>query len=253
MSATVGRRPDAGAGAMRRRGRPVLFVSIAVLAMASLFPLNGSAAEQDALPTAVRCESRDLRWVHCPLDSRRGVDLVRQISDTPCIRDTDWGVDERGVWVARGCRADFRARGAVQSDRATVTRRMIRCESRSGRVESCPVSLRGAPVRLLRQMSSFPCRAGESWGVERSGIWVSRGCKGEFEIGDREAGFPPGPRLLQCESKDRRKRTCGTTVEIGVRLHEQLSDTECVEGQSWGWSREGVWVDRGCRGRFAVE
>lgn len=212
------------------------------------------AAAQEAVPTSTRCESRDLRWVHCELDTRQGVDLVRQMSDTPCIRDTDWGTDERGVWVARGCRADFRARGAGSTEEPrTVARRMIRCESRSGRVATCPVTLRGAPVRLLRQMSSFPCRAGESWGVERNEIWVSRGCKAEFEIGDRDGGFPPGPRALECESKDQRRRSCGTTVEVGVKLHQQLSHAPCVEGQSWGWDAGGVWVDQGCRARFAVE
>lgn len=212
-----------------------------------------AGAQERSAETSVRCESRDLRWVHCPLDSRGGVDLVRQISDTPCIRDTDWGVDERGVWVARGCRAEFRARGARVEAAPVPTRRMIRCESRSGRLVSCPVNLRGAPVRLLRQQSSLPCRAGESWGVERNEIWVSRGCKAEFEIGLREGGFPPGPRILECESKDLRRRACGTTVETGVRLRQQLSDSPCIEGESWGWDAEGVWVDRGCRARFAVD
>ena len=28
--------------------------------------------------------------------------LARQISGSPCIRDTTWGVDRRGLWVDRG-------------------------------------------------------------------------------------------------------------------------------------------------------
>src|SRR5690606_39749088 len=57
-----------------------------------------------------RCESPDTRRVHCPMDTSRGVVLVRQLSQNACIRDTDSGVDTLGVWVARGCRAEFRAR-----------------------------------------------------------------------------------------------------------------------------------------------
>ncbi|AKC87832.1 DUF3011 domain-containing protein [Pseudoxanthomonas suwonensis] len=197
----------------------------------------------------VRCESEELRRVHCPMDTGNGVDLVRQLSGSACIREVDWGLDTHGVWVARGCRAEFRARDAG----ATVARRVIRCESSSGRTRSCAVSLRGAPVRLLRQSSVLPCRRDESWGVGRNEVWVSRGCKGEFEIGDRDGGFPPGQRLLTCESKDRVRRDCGTTVEHGVVLLHQLSGMPCEEGVSWGWGAERVWVDKGCRAQFGVE
>jgi len=197
----------------------------------------------------VRCESADLSRVHCPMDTRNGVDLVRQISENACIRESDWGVDANGVWVARGCRAEFRARGEAD----LVARQMIRCESSGGRTRSCPVTLRGAPVRLLRQLSALPCRRDESWGTSRNEVWVSRGCKGEFEIGDRDAGFPPGPRLLTCESKDQIRRDCGTTVERGVTLVRQLSGMACEEGRTWGWDAERVWVDKGCRAQFSVE
>ena len=35
-----------------------------------------------------------------------------------------------------------------------------------------------------------------------------------------------------------------------VILVRQLSDSRCVQGQTWGWDARGVWVDRGCRGEF---
>lgn len=197
----------------------------------------------------VRCESDDLRRVHCPMDTAAGVDMVRQLSENACIRESDWGVDGQGVWVARGCRAEFRARTAT----TMVSRRMIRCESSGGRTQSCAVSLRGAPVRLLRQLSTLPCRRDESWGVSRNEVWASRGCKGEFEIGDRDGSFPPGRRLLTCESKDRTKRRCGTTIDHDAVLHRQLSGMVCEEGRSWGWNADGIWVDKGCRAEFSVE
>uniref|UniRef100_UPI00131F384C DUF3011 domain-containing protein n=1 Tax=Xanthomonas fragariae TaxID=48664 RepID=UPI00131F384C len=49
------------------------------------------------------------------------------------------------------------------------------------------------------------------------------------------------------------RRTCGVSVERGVRVGRQMSRTPCVEGQTWGWSRDGVWVDDGCRAEFIVD
>jgi hypothetical protein len=56
-----------------------------------------------------RCDSNDNRTRHCEVEVRRGVSLVRQVSRTPCIEGRTWGHDYRGVWVAGGCRAEFRA------------------------------------------------------------------------------------------------------------------------------------------------
>ncbi|KAB7765305.1 hypothetical protein CKY51_15815 [Xanthomonas maliensis] len=198
----------------------------------------------------VRCESKDLARVHCPMETREGVQLVRQLSETSCIRDSEWGVERDGVWVEQGCRAEFApARVAA----APLMRRVVRCDSNGGRV-SCPVVLRGAPVRLLRQRSVWPCKEGRTWGVERNEIWVSRGCDGEFEVGAEDgSGFVQVPRPLTCESKSRARRMCGVTVEHGVRMARQISGSPCVEGQTWGWSRDGVWVNDGCRAEFIVD
>ncbi len=198
----------------------------------------------------VRCESRDMQRVRCPADTSRGVELVRQLSDQECIRNTDWGVDAGSIWVSHGCRAEFRT-GDVNIK--LPTRRVVRCESK-GRPESCAVQLRGAPVRLLRQRSALPCREGESWGYRRNEIWVKRGCKGEFEVGAEDgSGFLDLPRELVCESKGKLRRVCGASISHGATLVEQRSGMPCEEGVSWGWNRDGVWVDKGCRAVFSVD
>lgn len=232
---------------MRPTGGRAAVLRILLALGAAWLPALAAAAA--SLPDQVVCQSQDARRVRCAMDTSRGVVLARQLSEKACIRESDWGVDAGGVWVARGCRAQFRAPPA---DTAAI-RHVVRCESSGARVRSCAVMLRGAPVRLLRELSRAPCRRGESWDTGRNQIVVSRGCKAEFEIGDAEAGFPPGPRLLTCESRDRRRRSCGTTVEQGVTLVRQLSGAPCEQGQSWGWDAERVWVDRGCRAQFAVE
>ena len=55
----------------------------------------------------VRCESVDSRTRECPADTRNGVQLVRQLSSERCIEGRNWGVGNRFIWVAGGCRADF--------------------------------------------------------------------------------------------------------------------------------------------------
>jgi len=53
------------------------------------------------------CASDDFNLQGCPADTSFGVRIVRQRSEAPCIYGRTWGSDERGVWVDRGCRADF--------------------------------------------------------------------------------------------------------------------------------------------------
>ena len=38
---------------------------------------------------------------------RRDVDLVAQYSKSPCRFQSTWGYDRGGVWVDRGCAAEF--------------------------------------------------------------------------------------------------------------------------------------------------
>ncbi|WP_305804921.1 DUF3011 domain-containing protein [Stenotrophomonas sp. YIM B06876] len=198
----------------------------------------------------VRCESRDMERVHCDLEAPGGIQLARQLSERSCIRESTWGADASGVWVSHGCRAEF---SRITPASARPTRRVIRCES-SGRPQSCPVILRGAPVRLLKQHSAMPCREGHSWGVKRNELWVTRGCQGEFEVGAEDgSGFVDIPRKLVCESKGGLRRECGVSVQHRVTLLRQLSGTPCEEGRNWGWTRDGVWVDKGCRAEFSAD
>lgn len=54
------------------------------------------------------------------------------------------------------------------------------CESNNGRRVYCETDMRGREPRLVRQISGSPCRQGETWGWDRRGIWVDRGCRAEF-------------------------------------------------------------------------
>lgn len=62
---------------------------------------------RDRGPQTVYCESGDMRRHWCSEGIGARVRLVRQRSDARCIRGRTWGIDRSGIWVDRGCRADF--------------------------------------------------------------------------------------------------------------------------------------------------
>lgn len=238
-----------------RRGGGKLAAVVSAIALAGVI---GPAPAQDASSGIVRCSSRQLQWTHCDMPTAQGVELVRQRSEASCIRNSDWGVDNSGVWVSGGCAADFRPLGTQPSSSSRdeapqgPVRRVVRCASK-GRPESCPVLLRGAPVRLLRQTSVMPCREGQTWEVKRNEIRVSRGCGGEFELAAEDgSGFVDVPRRITCASKRKLRIFCGASIAHEAELARQVSSTPCVQGETWGWTPQGIWTNNGCRGEFLV-
>jgi len=55
----------------------------------------------------VTCESRDYRYTYCPVPTYGDVQLRSERSRSACYYGRSWGYDHRGIWVDRGCRADF--------------------------------------------------------------------------------------------------------------------------------------------------
>jgi DUF3011 family protein len=163
------------------------FLPIAVL-LACFFVVRSAVAQ-----TGLTCSSEDGRRHYCNADTRGGVRLARQRSGSICKQGYSWGYDGRGVWVDRGCRADFligrptgRGPGARNREPRNDNRRrqnnIITCSSDDGGRHNCNVDTRNG-VRLTRQISGSPCRRGYSWGTGRGGIWVDHGCRAEFQIG----------------------------------------------------------------------
>ena len=58
----------------------------------------------------VYCESGDMRRHWCSEGIGARVTLLRKRSEAPCIQGRTWGVGRNGIWVDRGCRADFEVR-----------------------------------------------------------------------------------------------------------------------------------------------
>jgi len=108
---------------------------------------------------AITCASDDGRRSFCEADTRGGVRLARQLSDSPCREGNTWGYDERGIWVDRGCRAEFEVSG----------RRFEQSGQAWGTIEANP-----NPCRIERQRSD--CTSFITWstrGVTQAKVYVT--------------------------------------------------------------------------------
>jgi len=159
----------------------------------------------------------------------------------------------------------------------------VECRSRNYQQAECDADFREAELR--QQLSESACVEGRNWGYDRrSGtLWVSDGCAGVFGEGsgprhydddrrydndgrydndrryddrryddrhDRQRGYERREEVAECRSSGYAFTRCGGNWRA-ARLLEQLSNSACVEGDSWGIDDDGLWVDKGCAGRFA--
>ncbi|NID17144.1 DUF3011 domain-containing protein [Luteibacter yeojuensis] len=166
--------------------------------------------------------------------------------------------------------AAFVAPHVAQAQRGGDT---VNCYSDNGRRSYCRVPWRDA--RLIRQDSRTACIRGRTWDIDRGGLWVDDGCRGIFQEArgwggggrpgwddhrpgwdDHRPGWGGGPggdgRIVSCDSNDNKRVFCRWPIGRGARLVEQTSQAICREGYSYGFTRDGIWADRGCRGKFAI-
>lgn len=156
----------------------------------------------------VRCVSNDGHYARCAVPWR-DARLLKQESETACIRGQSWGVDRGVVWVDRGCRGLFVAdsgdgHGYGRDDHDRYGDRhdhrpggwqpgpgwdrqiRLQCDSNQKRYQMCQVDMgRHGYARLVRQMSDARCTEGYSWGSNRAGVWVAHGCRGQFVVDRR--------------------------------------------------------------------
>lgn len=246
--------------------RALIATTIAVLAGLASLPAVAQYYDDDYGygGNTIRCESNDGRVRECATGGGRVV-LERQHSRSACIEGRSWGYGRRGIWVSQGCRADFRVLGygggyydgydGGRDDGYGYGYGMtVRCESNDGRTNRCGISGRGR-VQLVRQLSRSACIEGRTWGSDYNSVWVSDGCRGEFAArrggyggGWNDSGY--GGQVFRCESNDGRPRECRANTRAGVQLVRQLSRAACIQGRTWGYGRNGIWVSDGCRAEF---
>jgi hypothetical protein len=143
----------------------------------------------------------------------------------------------------------------------------VSCSSDDGEKHYCEADTRYG-AHLLRQTSTAECAEGKTWGWDEEGVWVNKGCAGQFTLGKTEPALEPAPEKhppmkdnsaekkemrLTCMSNDGRRNYCDAdTKGAMVKLLRQTGPSPCVEDSTWGHDDKGIWVDRGCRGEFAI-
>ena len=136
----------------------------------------------------------------------------------------------------------------------------IKCESHDDARRHCAVkNIDTGSVTLQRKLSQSACHRGADWGVDRDGIWVDKGCRAVFAYkvryggGSSSSSKPGGYGTIQCESNDDRRKHCSVSNidPDSVTMERKLSQANCYRGQNWGADSSGIWVDNGCRARFA--
>ncbi|MEM9233090.1 MAG: DUF3011 domain-containing protein [Pseudomonadota bacterium] len=165
-------------------------------------------------------------------------------------RDRDWDRDRdyRDDRYGRETTITCRSRGGYD-----------RCETR-GRIES---------LRFISSRSSGRCRIGRDWGVEPRAVWVDNGCRATFVVETYREGRDYSRRdrdddyrrdrygetkSLYCRSPSYDRYTCRIDERFdNVRLVDRRSKAQCRYDRDWGVSRNGIWVQNGCRAVFTYE
>src|SRR5947209_1047174 len=88
------------------------------------------------------------------------------------------------------------------------------------------------------------------WRHRGGSCLVPAGCRADFRVtGDWQAN---AAALLYCSSDYMQRNVCNTDTLDGVFIVRQRSEADCVFNRTWGYSRDAIWVDRGCRADFEV-
>lgn len=243
-----------------------------VVALAAIgAPLSASAQFGTSRGAGtVRCESDNYRTEVCRVDTRGGVRLVRQESDSPCVRGRTWGYDSRGIWVAQGCGGRFEV-GNARVARNTYNNGYYGSSSpyygnssygspyygngsQYGSAYPYGNSSTYSGSNPLTQVLGAVLGSGgyNNYGNSAYGNNGYYGNNGGY-YGNTSSYNGRQPQVFRCESDNGQPRFCRLPFQAQrIDLRRQLSRTQCAEGYTWGRQSDGVWVEQGCRAEFIV-
>ena len=136
----------------------------------------------------------------------------------------------------------------------------LTCESRNYQQEFCPTGVSITRAWMVAQRSRSPCIEGQTWGYQGNSIWVNQGCEGDFAF-QGVAGPPvivapgrPGVNRITCESQNYQQQYCPTGQLItSAWVIEQRSSAPCIQGRTWGYQNNDIWVTQGCAADFGIQ
>ena len=110
----------------------------------------------------------------------------------------------------------------------TASASTLTCESKDNARKQCNISGDGS-VRLDKQLSKTKCVEDDTWGRNMEGIWVDRGCRGQFV-------FTPSEASGQYEDESSSGSTfgAGQIVTIAGAKSEDLDAVSLTDGPGRG-------------------
>lgn len=239
---------------MHRR-TPFLTASLAIGLLAAL-----SASNVSAQTGTITCESRGNDREQCAIERGARVELTRQMSQTPCSRNVNWGVGQEYIWVSGGCRAEFAVTAGdrtVPASNAAATPMQLRaCRAEADRRLAAYTYDQISVVSESRQgsVANVRWRAGTAGGlctVVTTGRIVRFTTDGAADANGGQVTAGRTTRIT-CESRSTDREECPIAEGARVRLVRQISQSACRLNDTYGTGRGYLWVAQGCRGEFEV-
>jgi hypothetical protein len=239
---------------MHRRMR-IVMVGLVLALFAAL-----SAPRLSAQTGTVTCESKGSSREQCAVQRDATVELARQLSDTPCRREVNWGQGPAYIWVSGGCRAEFTVTAGyagVPASNASATPVQLRaCRVEAdrrlpgytyGQIGVEPQSRKGsvAEVRWWTATSAGLCSVATDGRILRFSTGGTPGPSGGYAT-------PATTTQLTCESQSTGREECPIPQGAQVRLVRQISQSPCRLNDTYGTGQGYVWVAKGCRAEFEV-
>ncbi len=220
----------------------------------------------------ITCSSVNGQFRMCRVDTRGGVEFVRQLSRSSC--NYNWGYDQQGIWVANGCRARFRVTPINNyGNNGQYRPKKVSCSSKAYKRRFCKIPNHNG-VELIKQRSRSSCQG--NWGFNENQIWVTNGCRATFAVYEnrynpndphnngygynndygnnngfgQNNGFGNNNQTIVCESRGYKMKSCPIPHRSRVKLSRQLSKKSCRG--NWAYNGREIRVKNGCRAEFII-
>lgn len=215
--------------------KPVITSALTAFSLAATAAFAPAASADE-----VRCGSGPSASNLCRVDTSRGVELLVQHSGYPCYYNDTWGYDRNGIWVANGCSATFRVGNSKKDDNTAaavglgiLALAILGAASDQGQDAGPPPP----------PPPSYPPNYGS--GYPQGQQYADNGYDDQD---DEEDDY----EVVTCNSKNNKYKQCPIRITGHAELIRQKSGSACRFNKSWGYDRRGIWVNKGCRGDFAV-
>jgi hypothetical protein len=141
--------------------------------------------------------------------------------------------------------------------------REFQCASNDYKYAECYTGLeRTHQVYMARQLSKSACIQGQSFNVWGDKVSVSNGCRAVFVARGLTRYPQPGDQIIEqeqsvrirCESQNHNSTACRIPLRRVryVYLEQQHSKAACIQGQTFSYNSDYIYVSGGCRATFVA-